>query len=107
MVNLHAKYAQEGFDIVAFPTDEFGGQELRTNQEIKDFVARCLTRDVNARPKAESLLSEHPLPNCANIDQLWRLRKLDSLARFIPPLVPPSNNSLLSHGRFLSWTIIA
>ena len=39
MVNLHAKYAQEGFDIVAFPTDEFGGQELRTNQEIKDFVA--------------------------------------------------------------------
>jgi len=40
MVNLHAKYAQEGFDIVAFPTDEFGGQELRTNQEIKDFVAK-------------------------------------------------------------------
>ena len=34
---LHALYHEE-LQILAFPTRDFGGQEFKTNEEIKDFV---------------------------------------------------------------------
>ncbi|HTR82703.1 MAG TPA: glutathione peroxidase [Bacteroidota bacterium] len=34
---LYKKYKDEGFKILAFPANNFGGQEPGTNKEIKDF----------------------------------------------------------------------
>jgi len=38
-VKLDEKYHQRGLTILAFPCNQFGGQEPGTTQEIKDFVA--------------------------------------------------------------------
>ena len=34
---IYKKYNAEGFEILAFPCNQFGGQEPGTNEEIKDF----------------------------------------------------------------------
>jgi len=36
---LYTKYAAQGFEILAFPCNQFGKQEPGTNQQIKEFVA--------------------------------------------------------------------
>lgn len=38
---LHEKYGSKGLAIVAFPSNDFGGQEPGTNEEIKEF---CKTK---------------------------------------------------------------
>lgn len=35
---LYQKYKEHGFEILAFPCNQFGGQEPGTNDEIVDFV---------------------------------------------------------------------
>ena len=40
MVALHNQYAGSGFDIYAFPSADFGGQEFGTDAEIKKFVSK-------------------------------------------------------------------
>eukprot|EP01025_Chloroclados_australasicus_P060672 TRINITY_DN7801_c2_g1_i4.p2 TRINITY_DN7801_c2_g1~~TRINITY_DN7801_c2_g1_i4.p2 ORF type:complete len:189 (+),score=20.66 TRINITY_DN7801_c2_g1_i4:1008-1574(+) len=35
---LHEKYADKGLEVVAFPCNQFGGQEPGTNQQILDYV---------------------------------------------------------------------
>eukprot|EP01024_Parvocaulis_polyphysoides_P028774 TRINITY_DN25980_c0_g1_i1.p1 TRINITY_DN25980_c0_g1~~TRINITY_DN25980_c0_g1_i1.p1 ORF type:complete len:194 (-),score=15.07 TRINITY_DN25980_c0_g1_i1:165-746(-) len=35
---LHDKYKDQGFEVVAFPCNQFGGQEPGSNEQIKDFV---------------------------------------------------------------------
>uniref|UniRef100_A0A8C2MWT5 phospholipid-hydroperoxide glutathione peroxidase n=1 Tax=Cricetulus griseus TaxID=10029 RepID=A0A8C2MWT5_CRIGR len=39
LVDLHARYAECGLRILAFPCNQFGKQEPGTNQEIKEFAA--------------------------------------------------------------------
>jgi glutathione peroxidase len=34
---LHAKYASQGFAVIGFPSNEFGGQEPGTEKEIQEF----------------------------------------------------------------------
>lgn len=42
---LHAKYSPRGFDVLGFPSNDFGGQEPGTSQEISKF---CISMyDVN------------------------------------------------------------
>lgn len=36
--NLYEKYKPQGFEILAFPCNQFGGQEPGSNQEIKQFA---------------------------------------------------------------------
>lgn len=38
MSELYSKYADQGFEIIAFPSNQFGAQESRPEDEIKDFV---------------------------------------------------------------------
>mmetsp|Transcript_34278 Transcript_34278/g.97149 ORF Transcript_34278/g.97149 Transcript_34278/m.97149 type:complete len:110 (+) Transcript_34278:310-639(+) len=38
MTALHNKYSDQGFDIMAFPCNQFGGQEPGSNAEIKAFA---------------------------------------------------------------------
>ncbi|KAL3915420.1 MAG: hypothetical protein SGARI_008188, partial [Bacillariaceae sp.] len=40
VVNIHDEYAQRGLKILAFPCNQFGGQEPGTPQEILDFVKK-------------------------------------------------------------------
>lgn len=35
--SLYKKYKDQGFEIIAFPCNQFGGQEPGTDEEIKDF----------------------------------------------------------------------
>ena len=37
--NLYEKYKDNGFEILAFPCNQFGSQEKGTNDEIKDFCS--------------------------------------------------------------------
>ena len=37
--NLYEKYKDKGFEILAFPCNQFGSQEKGTNNEIKDFCS--------------------------------------------------------------------
>jgi len=39
MQQLYAKYADKGFEILAFPCNQFGKQEPGTNEQIKAFAA--------------------------------------------------------------------
>uniref|UniRef100_A0A8C6GE33 Glutathione peroxidase n=1 Tax=Mus spicilegus TaxID=10103 RepID=A0A8C6GE33_MUSSI len=39
LVDLHARYAECGLRILAFPCNQFGRQEPGSNQEIKEFAA--------------------------------------------------------------------
>ncbi len=36
---IYKKYKDQGFEILAFPCNDFGGQEPGTNEEIKDFCS--------------------------------------------------------------------
>ena len=36
---LYQQYKDKGFEILAFPSNDFGGQEPGTNEEIKEFCA--------------------------------------------------------------------
>uniref|UniRef100_A0A0B7BSX4 Glutathione peroxidase n=1 Tax=Arion vulgaris TaxID=1028688 RepID=A0A0B7BSX4_9EUPU len=36
--DMHAKYAEKGLSILAFPSNEFAGQEPGSNEDIKKFV---------------------------------------------------------------------
>lgn len=40
LTKLHEKYVGKGFEILAFPANNFGKQEPGTDQEIKEFCAR-------------------------------------------------------------------
>jgi glutathione peroxidase len=35
--NIYSKYKDQGFEVLAFPCNDFGGQEPGTNQEIQEF----------------------------------------------------------------------
>ena len=39
MVELHNRYSEQGLRILAFPCNQFGGQEPGSNKEIKEFAA--------------------------------------------------------------------
>jgi len=44
-VSLHEKYADRGLKILAFPCNQFGGQEPGTHEEILTFVEKFNARD--------------------------------------------------------------
>ncbi|XP_002979231.2 probable phospholipid hydroperoxide glutathione peroxidase [Selaginella moellendorffii] len=38
LVEVHKKYKDQGFEVLAFPCNQFGGQEPGSNEEIKQFA---------------------------------------------------------------------
>lgn len=40
MIELHNRYSEQGLRVLAFPCNQFGGQEPGSNQEIKKYAAR-------------------------------------------------------------------
>jgi glutathione peroxidase len=84
MCELQQKYADRGFKVLAFPCNQFGGQELRTASEIKNFVAsRCRSglsvmdkvdvNGMNALPLFSWLKAQQP--NLPFNDISWNFEK--------------------------------
>lgn len=64
---LHRKYADQGFEVIAFPCNQFGAQEPGNEEEIKNFCS--LTYDVTFP------LAKKVDVNGDNADPLWNYMK--------------------------------
>lgn len=64
---LHRKYAEQGFEVIAFPCNQFGSQEPGNEEEIKNFCS--LTYDVTFPLMAKVDV------NGDNTDPLWAYMK--------------------------------
>lgn len=64
---LHRKYADKGFEVIAFPCNQFGAQEPGDEEEIKNFCS--LTYDVTFPLMAKVDV------NGDNADPLWTYMK--------------------------------
>lgn len=68
---LHRKYKERGFEVLAFPANEFGAQEPGTEAEIKDFCstnydvsfpmfAKIVVKGAGQHPLYSELTSQQP-----------------------------------------------
>jgi glutathione peroxidase len=101
---LYRKYHAQGFEVLAFPANEFGKQEPGTDDEIKEF---CSTKyDVTFPLFAKIVVKgpgQHPLYAAltAAKDITWNFEKFllnrqgEVVARFAPD-VTPSDAQLVS-----------
>lgn len=53
MVALDKKYREKGLEILAFPCNQFGGQEPKPEEEIKKFVTDKFNVEFNMFSKVE------------------------------------------------------
>jgi glutathione peroxidase len=101
---IYKKYKDKGFEILAFPCNQFGGQEPGTNEEIKNFcsskygVTFKLFDKIEVNGKNRSLLYTRLTTN-TNTEQgdvKWNFEKFliskngDIVARFRSTVTPES-----------------
>lgn len=106
---IYKKYKNKGFEILAFPCNQFGNQEPGTNEEIKNF---CSTKfdvsfrlfdkiDVNGKNKSPlyAILTDNDVTGKGDIK--WNFEKFlidkkgNVIARF-PSSVEPTSDKLIS-----------
>ncbi len=102
---IYKKYKDKGFEILAFPCNQFGGQEPGTNEEIKNFcsskfgVTFKLFNKIEVNGKNRSPLYERLTGN-SNTEQgdvKWNFEKFliskdgEIVARFRSKVTPESN----------------
>lgn len=103
LTKLHEKYKEKGFEILAFPANNFGKQEPGSDQEIKEF---CAKKDVDFKlfskisvkgedmhPLYRFLTGKETSPRTAgdirwNFDKFLVSPKGEVLARFEPKADP-------------------
>jgi len=106
---IYKKYKDKGFEILAFPCNQFGSQEPGTNEEIKNFCSskfdvtfRLFDKiDVNGKNKSPlySILTDNPVTGKSDIQ--WNFEKFlidkkgNIIARF-PSSVEPKSEKLIS-----------
>jgi len=80
MVELHNKYSARGFDIIAFPCNQFGGQEKGCDVDIKEFALKKGAKftmmskiDVNGATEHEVYSFLKNQPGCSG-QILWNFR---------------------------------
>lgn len=107
--DIYKEYNSKGFEILAFPCNQFGGQEPGTNEEIKNF---CFSKfdvtfklfdkiDVNGKNRSPlySILTDNEVTGKGDIK--WNFEKFlvdkdgNIVARF-PSSVEPSSKKLTS-----------
>jgi glutathione peroxidase len=94
---IYKKYKNKGFEILAFPCNQFGNQEPGTNEEIKNF---CST-NVNGKNKSPlyAILTDNDVTGKGDIK--WNFEKFlidkkgNVIARF-PSSVEPTSDKLIS-----------
>lgn len=107
---LHRKYAERGFSVVGFPSNQFKGQEPGTSEEIKEFCSmtygitfpiyeKIEVNGENRHPVYE-ILTEVPDAEGTAGDIRWNFEKFvlspdgEVVARF-GPLVAPDDENLI------------
>lgn len=106
---IYKKYKDKGFEILAFPCNQFGSQEPGTNEEIKNFCSskfdvtfRLFDKiDVNGKNKSPlySILTDNPVTGKGDIQ--WNFEKFlidkkgNIIARF-PSSVEPKSEKVIS-----------
>jgi len=80
MVELHNKYSAQGFDILAFPCNQFGGQESKCDVDIKEFAKKKGAQFTMMQKISVNGAEEHPVfsflkgqPGC-NGNLMWNFR---------------------------------
>jgi glutathione peroxidase len=103
---MYEKYKEKGFEILAFPANEFGGQEPGSNEKIKEFCStkykvtfplfsKIVVKGEGIDPLYEYLTSKKTNPKYAG-DIPWNFtkflvnRKGEVIARFKPQEKPSS-----------------
>jgi glutathione peroxidase len=103
---IYNKYKAQGFDVLAFPANEFGQQEPGTDPEIKTFCtsrynvtfplfSKIVVKDDGIHPLYEFLTSDKTNPKFAgpirwNFTKFLVNRKGEVIARFEPKETPES-----------------
>lgn len=103
---LYTKYKDRGFEVLAFPANEFGAQEPGTNEQIKEFCtanykvsfplfSKIVVKGPGIHPLYEFLTSESTNPRFAgtipwNFTKFLVNRKGEVVARFEPRNRPES-----------------
>lgn len=106
---IYKKYKDKGFEILAFPCNQFGDQEPGTNEEIKNFCTskfdvtfRLFDKiDVNGKNKSPlyAILTDNPVSGKSDIQ--WNFEKFlidkkgNIIARF-PSSIEPTSEKLIS-----------
>lgn len=106
---IYKKYKNKGFEILAFPCNQFGNQEPGTNEEIKNFCTskfdvtfRLFDKiDVNGKNKSPlyEILTDNPVTGKSDIQ--WNFEKFlidkkgNIIARF-PSSIEPTSEKLIS-----------
>ncbi|WP_337864754.1 glutathione peroxidase [Ignavibacterium sp.] len=107
--DLYENYKDKGFEVLAFPCNQFGNQEPGTNEEIKNFCSskynvtfRLFDKiDVNGNNKSPlyALLTDNPVTGKGDIK--WNFEKFvigkngKIIARF-PSSVEPTSDKIVS-----------
>lgn len=105
---IYEKYKGQGFEVLAFPANEFGAQEPGSNEEIKEFCSskykvsfplfsKIVVKGKGIHPLYEFLTSEstngkHAGPIQWNFTKFLVNRKGEVIARFEPKEKPSSAN---------------
>jgi glutathione peroxidase len=104
---IYEKYKGEGLEILAFPANEFGGQEPGSNEEIKEFCStkykvsfplfsKVVVKGKGIDPLFGFLTSDATNPKFAgtirwNFNKFLVNRKGEVIGRFEPPVKPSSS----------------
>jgi glutathione peroxidase len=105
---IYEKYKEKGFEILAFPANEFGAQEPGTNEEIKEFCSskykvsfplfsKIVVKGKGIDPLYDYLTSKETNPKFAgaigwNFAKFLVNRKGEVIARFKPTEKPSSKD---------------
>jgi glutathione peroxidase len=106
---IYKKYKDKGFEILAFPCNQFGEQEPGTNEEIKNFCSSKFDVtfklfdkiDVNGKSKSPlySILTDNEVTGKADIK--WNFEKLlidknGNIVERFPTKIEPTSDKLIS-----------
>ncbi|CDW89565.1 glutathione peroxidase [Stylonychia lemnae] len=111
MVQMHNKYKEQGFEILAFPVNQFFSQEPGTNQQIKSLVRNFWEAEFPLLDKSEcngintSEVFKFLRLNCAELnepekDQVKRIpwnfskflvNKEGQVVNYFEPVIEPIN----------------
>lgn len=114
---LYQRYRAKGLEILAFPSNDFGGQELETNEEIGAFCytryavdfplfAKTKIRGDNKHPLYRYLTEESPHPGEVrwNFEKYLVNRQGQVLARYYSSVLPLSEEIMSDVERALAKT---
>ena len=102
---LYRDYQSEGLEVLGFPSNDFGGQELETNEEIALF-AKTRVRGSEQHPLFSYLTTHGPTTRAVryNFEKFLVNRTGKVIARYSSDVVPLSEEIRADVGRALAFS---